>query len=103
MEIIIDRKHKRANSDNNWTDPLGVEDAKKEKARTFEIPRGSKNPAHQVMASMGASALIGRRAWCFNSRQEVVSGVISGVYPPHYIHIKDKGVFKLDDVFSIGG
>lgn len=101
--IIIDRKHKRANSDNTWTDALGVDDAKREKARTIEIPKGSKNPAHQVMATQGTKGLLGRKAWCFNSKQEVVTGFISQVLPPHFIHLKNKGVFKLDDVFSIGG
>jgi len=101
--IIVDRKHKRANSDNDWVDPLGVDSARQEKARTISIPRGSVNPAYQVITSMGVKALLGRTAYCFNDRKEVVSGVIADVIPPYYLHLRNKGVFKLDDVISIGG
>ena len=101
--IIIDRKNKRASLDNNWDDALGVDHAKREKARTINIPKDSKNPAHQVMTAMGVKALLGRKAFCFNSKQEMVSGIISDVIPPNYIHLRNKGVFKIDDVISIGG
>ena len=101
--IIVDRKLKRASTDRQWTDPLGVDDAKRDKARTIEIPKGSKNPAHQVMSTMGIKSLLGRRAFCFNDRKEVVSGVIADIIPPHYLHLRNKGVFRIDDVISIGG
>lgn len=101
--IIIDRKKKRANFDNQWSDPLGIEEARKNKAVTIEIPKDSKNPAHLIMASFGAKSLIGKTAYCFNSKKDIVSGRIVDIIPPHFIHLRNKGVFKLDDIVSIGG
>jgi hypothetical protein len=99
----MDRKRKKANSDNQWNDPLGIEEVKNNKSRTIEIPKDSKNPAHILIASIGVKALIGRIAYCLNKKQEMVSGRIVDVIPPKYIHLKNKGVFTLDDVISIGG
>lgn len=101
--IIVDRKHKRANFDNQWKDPFSLDEAKKEKARTISIPRGSKNPAYQVMETMGVKALLGRQAFCFNDKKEVISGIVADVIPPDYIHLRNKGVFTIDSVISIGG
>jgi hypothetical protein len=102
MEIIVDRKHKRANSDNQWSDPLGVEQAKREKARTIEIPKDSINPAYQMISLMGVKSLLGLKAFCLNDRKEMISGIIVDIIPPFYISLRNKGVFKLDDVVSMG-
>ena len=101
--IIMDRKKKRANSDNQWVDPLGIEEAKRNKAITIEIPKGTKNPAYILMSSMGVKALLGRIAYCLDSKKELMTGRIVDIIPPGYLHLKNKGVVKIDDVISIGG
>ena len=102
MLIIVDRKHKRANSDNQWKDPLGVEDAKHEKARTIEVPNDSKNPVHEFIRKWGShKQLLGKKAFCLTDRKEMMWGYIIDVFPPFYLHLKNKGIAKFDDVISI--
>lgn len=101
--IIIDRKHKRKNSDEQWNDPLGTEEAKYNKARTIEIPKETKNPVYTAITSMGIKSLLGRIAYCLNDKKEILSGRIVDVIPPGYLHLKNKGVVKIDDCISLGG
>lgn len=101
--IIIDRKHKRANSDNNWDDALGVDAAKREKARTIEVPKDSMNPIHRFLREHSIKELIGRDVYCIKKNTDVLSGKIQDIIPPGYVLVRNKGVAKFDDVISIGG
>ena len=102
MHIIVDRKHKRKNFDNNWSDPLGVEEARREKARTIEVPLDSDNPVHKFIAMWGShKLLLGHKAHCITDRKEMMSGFIVDVIPPDYLHLKNKGVVRFKDVISL--
>ena len=99
--IIVDRKHKRANSDNNWDDPLSVEHAKREKARTIEIPKDSKLPIHEALRSIGVKGLLGRKVFCITEKMDVLSGNIQDIMPPDFIMIRNKGVARFKDCIAI--
>lgn len=105
VEIIVDRRKKRFHlgMDEQWNDPLGVDEAKKEKARTIEIPKGDKNPVYQVLSNMGISGLIGRTAYCLTDKQEMFNGVIQRIVPPDLLILRNKGVARIKDVISLGG
>ena len=102
MQIIVDRKHKRANFDNQWADPFSVELAKKEKARTIDIPNDSKNPVHEFIRKWGShKLLLNKTAFCMTDKQTILSGRIVDIIPPHYLLLKNKGVATFDSVISI--
>ena len=101
--IIIDRKKKRANSDNQWVDALGLEEARKEKARTIDIPSDSDNPIHKFIRTWGShKLLLGKKVFCLNDRKEMLSGFIVDVIAPYYLSLRNKGVVKFSDVISVG-
>ena len=101
--IIIDRKRKRANSDNQWVDPLGIEQAKKEKLRTIDVPSDSDNPIHKFIRQWGShKLLLGRKVHCLTDRKEMLSGYVVDVIAPFYLLLKNKGIVKFSDVISIG-
>jgi len=100
--IIIDRKAKRASSDNNWADPLGVETARQEKARTIEVPRDSVNPMYVFLRDHKPSELVGRKVFCLTDKQDTLSGYIQDIIPPNFVVIRSKGVARIKDVVSIG-
>ena len=100
--IIVDRKKKKASFDNQFTDPLGVDEAKREKARTIDIPNDSTNPIHKFLRLWDSpKLLLGRCVHCLIDKKEVLSGYIVDVIPPFYLHLKDKGVVKFSDVVSM--
>ena len=103
MQIIVDRKHKRANFDNQWADPFSVELAKKEQARTIDVPKDDKNPIYEFIRKWGShKLLLGKKVHCLTDRQTVLSGYIVDVIPPSYLLLKNKGVAKFSDVITIG-
>jgi hypothetical protein len=100
--IIVDRKHKRKNFDNDWSDPFSLDETRKEKARTISIERGSSNAVHRYIEKWGHKAILGKRVFALNDRQEPISGYAVDVIPPDYIHLKNKGVVRFKDCISIG-
>ena len=102
MQIIIDRKHKRANFDNQWNDVFSLDNAKKEQARTIDVPNDSKNPVHEFIRKWGShKLLLNKTAFCITDRKEILSGRIVDVIPPYYLLLKNKGVATFDSVISI--
>ena len=101
--IIVDRKHKRASSDSQWKDPLGVDEARREKARTIDIPSDSDNVIHKFIRTWGShKLLLGRKVHCITDKKEMLSGFIVDVIAPYYLSLRNKGVVKFSDVVSIG-
>ena len=101
--IIVDRKHKKANSDNQWKDPLGIEEAKREKARTIEVPNDSDNPIYKFLRQWPLKCLLGKKVFCLTDRKMMISGHIKDVIPPDYLLLKnDGGMARFKDVVSIG-
>ena len=100
--IIIDRKSKRANADENWQDPLGIDHAKREKARTISIPNEDRRPIYNFLREHSVKELLNKRVFCMKDNKEVMSGIVQDIIPPDYVVLRNKGVAKLTDVISIG-
>lgn len=101
MQIIIDRKPKRRHSDTDWRDPFSLAEARKERERTIEIRTDSANCVHRFLCNNPLKLIIGKKVYALNKRKEMVSGRVSGVYPPNMVHIATKGIFEFDDVVSM--
>jgi hypothetical protein len=102
MHIIIDRKHKRANFDDQWVDPMGIERARIEKARTIDIPNDSKEPIHRFLREHGLKALLKKKVYCVTDKKDFIVGFIQDIIPPDMIMIYNKGIARFKDVISIG-
>ena len=107
--IIIDRKEKRKNFDNQWSDPLGVEDAKKEKARTINVDKDAKNPIDRFLCYHPLSELLGKKVWAVKSdRSRFFEGWVVDIYPSRHILIKEAGTkmnmpMEFDSVIAMEG
>ena len=106
MDIIVDRKKKRfrLGMDENFNDPLGTEKAKREKARTIDVPNDSDNPVHKFIKQWGShKLLLGKKVHCLTDKQTVLSGYIVDVIAPHYLMLRNKGVATFESVITIEG
>jgi hypothetical protein len=100
--IIIDRKHKRRNNDDQFNDPLGVEEAQKNNRNTIPIPAGSKNPIHLFIEKYGSHKMLyGKKCFALTDRKEIMSGYITKVIAPDMLYLKNKGVVKFSDCISL--
>lgn len=105
MIIIIDHKHKKANSDNQWVDPLGVEQAKRLKAHTLEVDPNSKNVVDRFICDNGAKALKGKKAYCMDDQDRMFEGWIMDCYVSRMLLIKIDGKnrpFEFSAIIAIG-
>ena len=88
MLIIVDRKHKRANSDDQWKDPLGVEVAQKSHENEIEVHMKD-NPIDKFLLEWpDAKCLLGKTAYALRHDDTVIAGRIVDVYPGRLILIK---------------
>lgn len=106
--IIIDRKHKRKNFDYDWTDAMGTEDAKREKAKSLYVDKDSDNPIDKFLMKhdyRDHKALLGKKVWCVKSdKSRFFEGYIMDVYPSRILLVKCNGnnlPMQFDSVISI--
>ena len=101
-DVVAELRNKPINWDKDWTDPLGIDEAKRNKANTIEIPNDSKNVIHEFLRKWGnVKLLYGKKAFCLTDRKEIMSGFIVKVIPPHYLLLKNKGLARFSDVISL--
>jgi len=104
--IIIDRKKRRRYlmMDEQVNDPLGVDQAKHEKARTIEVPSDSDNPVHKFLREWkDHTFLLGHKAFCLNDKKDIMTGHIVKVIAPNWLVLKKKDAcVRFEDVISIG-
>ena len=80
MEIIIDRKHKRANADNQWDDTFSFEQGKKEKFVTLEIEKGSDDIVDKFLMNNSLEALKGKMVYALKKGTDVmISGRVAKI------------------------
>jgi len=110
MDFIIDRKKKRYKygMDEQWNDPLGIEQAQKNKARTIEFYKNSDNLIDKFVCNgigTDAKSLIGKKIWAIKSdNSRIFEGYIVGVHPSRHIIIKVNGEnipIRFQDVISM--
>lgn len=105
MIIITDRNKKKANFDKDWTDAMGVEETKREKARTLEVDPNAGNPVDTFICENSAKDLMGRKVWCLNDRDQMFEGWVRDVYPSRMLLIKINGKnhpYEFERIVSIG-
>ena len=89
--IIIDRKKKRYafGLDEQFNDPLGVEEARKGKSNTIEIEKGSINPIDKYLMEHTPKELIGKKVWCMKKKSnKTYSGWVVDVYPARVLLVR---------------
>ena len=93
FQIMIDRKHKRANFDNQWNDPLGVEAAQEKKKHEIQVDKSSTNPVDRfLLAYSDPKLLLGKKAYAVNKdASKFYYGPITDVHPRRLLFIKYKG------------
>ena len=92
MEIIIDRKWKRKGFDDQYKDVLGVEDAKRENARTLEIDKKTDNIIEKYILKYSVKYLLGKKVWCIKSdKSRTFCGWVVDVYPSKVLLVKVRG------------
>ena len=100
--IIVDRKRKQRSFDDQWSDPFGIEEAKREKARTIDVPNDSVNPIHKFIRKWGShKLLLGKKVYCLTDQKTFLSGYIVDVIPPDYLLLRNKGIAKFEDVITL--
>lgn len=103
-DVVTELRKKPINWDKDYTDVLGIDEAKHNRQNTIEVPKDSHNPIHEFLRKWGnAKLLIGKKAFCLTDRKEVMSGFITKVMPPCYLLLKDKGVADFSDCISLEG
>ena len=102
MEIIVDRKRKRKSSDDQWNDPLGVDQAREAKANTIEIDTKQDNPIDKFLARWGdTKLLIGKRVWAKKDKSfKIIDGKVVNVYPSRFLLVKIKNGTNVPVEFS---
>jgi len=89
MEIIIDRKKKRAGLDNQWHDPLGVEQARANKAREIEVDTQGNNPIDKYLLANPLKSLVGKKVWGIkDDKSRTYCGWVVDVYPGRILLVK---------------
>jgi len=93
--IIIDRNRKKQHSDYDWTDAMGTEEAKKEKARSLYVDKDSDNIIDKYLTKHDYAdhkALLGKRVWCVKSdNSRFFDGRVVDVYPDRILLVKCQG------------
>lgn len=104
--IIIDHKSKRKNSDTDWTDALGLEEAKRNKANTIEISKDTTDTVERFLLEHSPNDLIGKKVWViFANGARMWEGWVVDVYASKHLLCKVNGENRPVDfkhVISIG-
>ena len=107
--IIVDRKRKRRNFDDQWTDPLGLEQSKIDKAREIVIDSKSQNPIDRFLSTWSdCKLLLGKEVWAKKSDNScILSGRIVDVCPGRVLlvknHDKENIPIRFEDCVTLGG
>ncbi len=92
--VIVDRKKKRFTfgMDENFNDVMGVEKARREKAKQIPIDPESLNPVHRFLTSYKPKDLLNRKAWFVKGDgSKTFYGRIVNVLPPGVLLVKCQG------------
>ena len=104
MQIILDRKHKRKSSDDQWVDVLGVQQSRTAKLNELPIDKQGTNPIDKFLLTRSPKELLGYTIWAFGRDQHTVVGKVVDVYPARILLIKVNGKNKpveFESVFSM--
>jgi hypothetical protein len=104
--IIIDHKRKRAHSDYDWTDAMGIDQAKDAKLHQIQVDPASDCLIDKFICKYGDHKfLMGKKIWAKKDKSNrVIEGFIRDVYPSRYLLVKWNGKnvpVKFENVFSI--
>ena len=90
MDIIIDRKRKRWTNDFSDKDPLGLDEAKKNKSNQIEVSDKEINPIDKFLCLwLSPHFLIGKKIYARKSdNSSILQGFIVDVYPSRHLLIK---------------
>lgn len=103
MDIIIDRKRKKAVLEFNEPDPMGTEQAKRNRLNELPIDPKADNPVDKYLCQNTPKSLIGKRAYALKG-DKVIEGFIVDVYTARFLLMKCKGEnrpFEFESVISI--
>lgn len=90
MQIIIDYKRKRKISDDQWKDPLGIDEAQKAHSQTIEISSKSENVIDKfLLIWQSPKMLLGKKVYALRDDKTVMSGRVVDVWPSRFVLIKD--------------
>ena len=94
-------------SDDQFTDVLGTEEARREKMRSIELEPNTTNVIEKYLLNNPLKSILHKKVWAIKKEGEVMfNGTIVDVYPEKILLVKCGGVnlpIDFDHVISMEG